>query len=399
MRSIFRFLSGFLVLCVIVALALQFHDPLRQGWTKLTSHIGQQIAGAKGEEEERISSTTAPTETAAPAPVENGEQYYGYRQLSEEEQQVYGQFLSGVQQMQTKFEVSTKDSEVIDRVYEALLADHPELFWLGGYTVTSYMWGDTVRALEIEPDYFYTGEEKERRQQQIEAEANRIVEETVRLFDTEYARARYIYEYLINMVDYVTDTPDNQNICSVFLHRGSVCMGYAKSFQYLVQKLGMECITVSGTADGQAHAWNLLRMEGSYYYVDATWGDSNYTDPGDDRNNVNYLFFGMSSGDIDLNHKSNMKMELPVCNDVACNYYVREGIFYDSFDSGIIGNLIWESKAAGKPFVTFRFADQESYEEAKRYLIEENRVFDYCGGTLNISYRDDAVYRTMTIYY
>lgn len=300
--------------------------------------------------------------------------------------------------MKTEFEVGTDDIQVVEKVYNAILADQPQLFWLGGYTVVTYMWGDKVTGLKIEPEYFFTEAEKESREAQIEEMASGIVNEATAMYNEEYGQVRYIYEKLIQMTRYDLEATDNQNISSVFLNQSSVCMGYAKSFQYLVQKLGLECVTISGNAGGDTHAWNLIFMEGNYYFVDSTWGDMNYSNP-EVGGEINYLYFGMTTEDLSKNHVSNMEMELPVCDAEGCNYYAREGLLYGQFDPGVIGGLIWDTYASGAPFVTFRFRNQEAYAQAKQHLFEESKVFDYCEGASDISYIEYDEYYALTIYF
>ena len=54
-----------------------------------------------------------------------------------------------------------------------------------------------------------------------------------------------------------------------------ICLGYATTFQLLMDLAGVECITVVGASYGSTsdHAWNLVRLEGEWYGVDPTWND------------------------------------------------------------------------------------------------------------------------------
>ena len=53
----------------------------------------------------------------------------------------------------------------------------------------------------------------------------------------------------------------------------AVCLGFASAFQLLMDMAGIECITVVGAAfrSREDHAWNMVRLDGAWYCVDATW--------------------------------------------------------------------------------------------------------------------------------
>ncbi len=323
--------------------------------------------------------------------------YYVYSQLTEEEQTIYRELFNGIQNMEEQFAVSSKDKEQVERIYSALLSDHPELFWVSGYTITFYAWANTIQSIEIQPDYVMSREKRDENQLLVDEKTSLILEEA-RRFDNEYEQAKFLYEYLIDMTEYDLNAPNNQNILSVLLTNRSVCMGYAKAYQYLAQLLGMECVTVTGEAGGESHAWNLLNMEGDYYYVDTTWGDPSFNAELDGVGNINYLYLGMNTEDLERTHEDNVWYALPECTADRCNFYIRSGLAFESFQQNTIGELIRRTKEIGEPYVTFRFLNEGAYESALEHLISENHIFDYYDGT-SLNYRQDDTYWMLTIYY
>ncbi len=61
-----------------------------------------------------------------------------------------------------------------------------------------------------------------------------------------------------------------------------VCLGFSSVFQLLMDMAGVECITVVGAAYNSEddHAWNMVRLDGEWYCVDATWDWTYYNDMG-----------------------------------------------------------------------------------------------------------------------
>lgn len=98
-----------------------------------------------------------------------------------------------------------------------------------------------------------------------------------------------IYHWIVNHVDYdwrhqdvMAVTPRESYTPYGGLVAGTaVCLGYATTFQLLCDLAGVECITVVGAAhySRNDHAWNMVRLNGVWYCVDATW-DANYREQG-----------------------------------------------------------------------------------------------------------------------
>ena len=56
------------------------------------------------------------------------EYYFGL--LTEDEKKIYREMLSGIQERQDEFYLTSSNEQLISKVYHALLKDHPELFWV-----------------------------------------------------------------------------------------------------------------------------------------------------------------------------------------------------------------------------------------------------------------------------
>lgn len=74
-----------------------------------------------------------------------------------------------------------------------------------------------------------------------------------------------------------SDTP-----FGVLINRSAMCHGYSSTFQLFMDMLGIECITVFGTpgSNGVEHSWNMVRLDGEWYCVDAAWDDPIGGSPG-----------------------------------------------------------------------------------------------------------------------
>ncbi len=98
---------------------------------------------------------------------------------------------------------------------------------------------------------------------------------------TDYEAVLYLHNVIIEQMQYaylrdgVTPDPDPSahNITGFWFGRG-VCEAYAETFSLYLNYWGIENTLVSGIAGGEAHEWNLVRMDdGEWYWFDLTWDD------------------------------------------------------------------------------------------------------------------------------
>ena len=194
----------------------------------------------------------------------------------------------------------------------------------------------------------------------------------------DYDKAKYVFDYLASNVAYSTGAPDNQNIISVFVNGETVCQGYAAATQYLLEKLDIPCAVVAGTADGQSHAWNLVKLDGEYYYID-------------------YNYFAVTTEELQKTHQPNDDIIVPVCQAVKDNYYVHENLYFDTWDADSIGNVYRAAYEQGDGFCSVRFADRELYEQAFAYFITKQKIVHYCKGLTSLYYLEDSDQNVLTI--
>ena len=315
-------------------------------------------------------------------------EHYAYQCLGEEEQTVYDQIVQAILDHQEKAVLSTRDQSALERAFSAVLADHGEFFWISGYEYNMYTSGDQVIGFEILPAYTMTREERDAAADQVETISAQWLE-GVPAGAGDYEKVKYVFETLISQVEYDLEAPENQNILSVFLHGRTVCQGYAEAAAYLLEKLGVQSAVVTGTAGGEPHAWNLVRMDGEYYYVDVTWGNSNYSSGEgtlQGQKLINYAYLGMTTQELLQTHTPDGAIPVPECTATADNYYRREGLYVETWDPDAVGGIFREGWSQGKGMATVRLADSALYEKTVDYFIRDRRLSDYCGRIGTVHY-------------
>lgn len=66
-------------------------------------------------------------------------------------------------------------------------------------------------------------------------------------------------------------------------------------------------------------------LDGEYYYMDATWGDSLHEDYDEGDNGANYDYFAATTKRMEETHVPDGEIPLPICDATEDSYYVQEG--------------------------------------------------------------------------
>ena len=146
------------------------------------------------------------------------------------------------------------------------------------------------------PEYFTTAAQEAEMDSAVAALLNEL-----NLWSaSDYDKVKGTYDWMCGNITYDNANLDNSayllkhSAYAALINRTAVCQGYALLFYRLCLELGVDARYISGTGNGGSHGWNIVKLDGLYYNVDATWdatwhqagaaynwflrGSSNFTD-------------------------------------------------------------------------------------------------------------------------
>lgn len=357
-----------------------------QAWESLYAQ-GTETAAETAAEAAKAEEEGADGEEMVPLLAESQSGKFYYDALTEAEQAWYVDMYAIMDGMYAGAALSpqgygTVAEQEIDKIFQCVMNDHPELFFIKGYRYTTYTREEEIVKISFEGDYTMSAAERERQQALIDAAVEACLA-GIGSEASEYEKVKYVYEYLVLHTDYNREAPENQNICSVFVGGESVCQGYAKAAQYLFDKLGISSTLVVGNVrGGERHAWNLVQVDGSYYYLDATWGDASYRsyDGGESElpvPPVNYDYLCITTEELLKTHVPDALVPLPECTAAAANYYVMEGACFSAYAEEEVAAFFDRAYEEKRISVTLKCTDEDTYESFLEKLIEKQEIFRY----------------------
>ena len=161
-----------------------------------------------------------------------------------------------------------------------------------------------------------------------------------------------------------------------------------------------------GVAD---HAWNIVQCNGQYYYVDATWGDPIFL--GEDNgyqipNLIAYDYLCCSEKELEKTHMISTDYVYPSCQSENLNYYQLNGMYYDTYEPGMLREVIDRSIESQEAYTIFKMSDdavyQEVVDEMHKTLMEEGAGYLgelYGLWQVSYSYSEEASLNKFIIYW
>ena len=208
---------------------------------------------------------------------------------------------------------------------------------------------------------------------------------------SDYEKILDIYDFICGHVVYDEEHMEDTSYklkytpYAAVMNGTAVCQGYAQLFYRLVLDSGMDARLIPGTGNGGNHAWNIVQLDGKYYYLDSTWDSEcfNYRESyawflrGKD-NFPDHVAGQYSNGEETYKPEELSKLsssDYPITMSIRrnpINAYAQPGEYALFVVSALGTNLTysWE----------FRFPNTEEWYELKAYndyfMIEMDADFD-----------------------
>lgn len=213
--------------------------------------------------------------------------------------------VEGIKAWQTSIDVSelglTRD-DIDNGAVRSIINSHPEFISLsGGYTY----WTSGSSITKIQFTYLTNAKEE---QQELDAALQEVKSkiDTSGMSDEEIVLA--YHEYLTSTVAYAYEDYFNGTIAAnhgydmygALVKHSCVCQGYAETMFYLLREAGLSCAIAS--SENINHAWNIVKIRGNWYHIDATWDDPVWDMPGRSYHDYFLVSFDTMNKNTLINH-------------------------------------------------------------------------------------------------
>ena len=196
-------------------------------------------------------------------------------------------------------------------------------------------------------------------------EATKVYNLYIKSCSSDYDKVVAAHDYIIKNCVYNVDGIDNDTLVDddftaygVLVKGIAVCEGYAKAFNMLMDIADIDCIMVTGTVGDNniPHAWNMVKLDDSWYHVDVT-----YDDPNPETKEIVYLYLNVTDEIIEKDHKWNKK-NTPEARDSRYDYIKNNMTCYDSRED--IVDIINECNRTKEAYISFIWTDENEIKES-----------------------------------
>ena len=321
--------------------------------------------------------------------------------------------VEGIKAGQTNIDVSelglTRD-DINNGAVKSIINSHPEFISLsGGYTY----WTSGSSITKIAFTYLTNAKEE---QQELDAALQEVKSkiDTSGMSDEEIVLA--YHEYLTSTVAYAYEDYFNGTIAAnhgydmygALVKHSCVCQGYAETMFYLLREAGLSCAIAS--SENINHAWNIVKIHGKWYHIDATWDDPVWDMPGRSYHDYFLVSFDTMNKNTLINHTKD-RTDMVVSAQWGDTYTTAVDTTYESgkFWNGIKKTIFykdgyWYSISEGSSKTSFNINKYQYSTNINKVLYSGIAKWTtpsggyYPGVYSSIYLRGDNLYFTMSMW-
>ena len=198
-----------------------------------------------------------------------------YSKMSRPKQAVYHAMLCGLQNLEDSFQIPRLDGAELYDVFFQLRLDHPEIFWASGFSWKYYP--DSPNVIFV-PEYLFDRAKIRDHQKAMRARIEKLARPAKEF--GEWEKEKYVHDFICGNIRYdKLKKPYSHEIIGPLGQGVGVCEGIAKAVKALCDELGLWCmIALCGSNPEKGikyrHTWNIVRIGGKYYHLDATFDNT-----------------------------------------------------------------------------------------------------------------------------
>ncbi len=301
---------------------------------------------------------------------------YCYNELNDSEKYLYSVIINNIGACPEKIEVPAVSDVDLTKLGYALRNDNPEFFNIG---TSNRLYKKGLKTF-FETAYDMDAATYSQRLKEVEDIASVIVEGASG-YTSVYEKEKYVHDYIINHCSYASpeEGMSYNTIYGCLVEGKASCEGYARTFQYILNKLDIDNRLVTGehTNDGTNyvnHMWNYVVIDGEGYFVDLTSDDQNLQNSA----SLRHAYFNVSTNDILINHR-NIKEPVPLCTATKYNFFEYEGLLFsvgsgDLFESAVY-NAVYMATSKGEKSFELKFISGPVMQQGINALFSEGIIY------------------------
>lgn len=251
------------------------------------------------------------------------EEFY-YQKMDRQKQAVYHGMLQGVRQLADQIQLPRVDGKELYDIFFQMRLDHPEIFWVVGFSWKYYP--DSPNLIFV-PEYLFEKGKIKEHQIALTSRVEKLARQAQGL--SEWEKEKYVHDFICENVRYdKLKKPYSHEIIGPLGQGVGVCEGIAKAVKVLCDALGLWCmIAICGNNPEKGikyrHTWNIVRIGGQYYHLDATFDNT----LGNDKKEIRYDYFNLDDKSIFRDHEP-LIAPAPKCEEGDHFYYKEKKLSF-----------------------------------------------------------------------